>query len=593
MAPLFPSSARAPGGSGGGGLTLTKALLLGCLLGGGLSSLKQFRAARESRVREEELTYLRGPDAPAQLQPRIQPVVQQAASPPPPPSPPPPSPQGSVVSLLPPPARIQSVAPPLEPSASWLAPAAYPSIRAAVGALSAGKVAGVAPVCHARGNSDLGGELAVGVPQQGDANPQQDAGACCASCQAQAPRCNVWVWHNVTRACWLKHAAHFPERPWAYFSPGSPWTGGSLFDYGPSYVAPASAVPGSPPSVPTCVHTVLTSNGNSYMNWQTRVMYATWQAAAAAEPGSTRVMTAFTRVLHRTTDDELMTEVPTVRIDPARPACDSYCDFPVADRAAALASWALREDARRCSHIMMVETDYLFVRAVPRHILPVDGHAVGFHFGYIAPEAESAAPLVRKYLPDTALAAVPQTGNSPQLLTQADFKRMMPAWRDMHARLEADAEAVKEFNWVRDMYSYSFAAALSGVRHHVPLVPYNPLMVQPPADVTLGEACILHYTWGPIINVDGVVLWSFDKRSYGGGQGSEGPVRVTLLPQPPAWQPGMRLQANETVTEDGLALMKLLVDTFNAAAQTLSELPKGWTDRAAAVEAARPRAVGA
>jgi hypothetical protein len=32
-----------------------------------------------------------------------------------------------------------------------------------------------------------------------------------------------------------------------------------------------------------------------------------------------------------------------------------------------------------------VEADYLFVRAVPPHILPVNGHAVGFHFGYVVP----------------------------------------------------------------------------------------------------------------------------------------------------------------------------------------------------------------
>ena len=58
---------------------------------------------------------------------------------------------------------------------------------------------------------------------------------------------------------------------------------------------------------PLCIHTVLTSNGNSYMNWQTRVMFATWKAAGKAEgPGT--LLTAFTRVLHRSKDDELMIE---------------------------------------------------------------------------------------------------------------------------------------------------------------------------------------------------------------------------------------------------------------------------------------------
>ena len=63
------------------------------------------------------------------------------------------------------------------------------------------------------------------------------------------------------------------------------------------------------------------------------------------------------------------------------------------------------------------------------------------------------------------------------------------------------------------------------------------------------------------------------------------------LATPPAWQPGMRLQANETVTPDGLRLMALLVEVFNAAVETLPLLPKGYTDRATAVAAARARPV--
>lgn len=127
------------------------------------------------------------------------------------------------------------------------------------------------------------------------------------------------------------------------------------------------------------------------------------------------------------------------------------------------------------------------------------------------------------------------------------------------------------------------------MRQHVPLVPFNPLMVQPPADVTLGDAVILHYTWGPIISVDGTVVWQFDKRSYAGGQGAPGPVKLERLPPTPPWRPGMRLQANETVTRDGLALMALLVDTFNAAVDSLPELPEGFTSLEAAREAARPK----
>ena len=577
-----------------GGVSMTQADLAGVVVGAILSGLAHWPGVGGA-TRQVPVLSVWQPVAPqashVDVVTRASPAtLTPKHSPPPPRSPPPPSPAKGEArggAVQPRPGGAQTLP---SPSDLGLGPASYPAIREAVAYLTTSAMApGIPVACHPRLHTDLGGDLAPGVTKQGESNTQPDAGACCASCQAAQPACNAWVWHNSTRACWLKHLALFPERPWAWYDANSPWTGGTLFDYGPAYSAPAAVQGTAAPA--TCLHTVLTSNGNSYMNWQTRVMYATWQAAAGAEAPEKRVMAAFTRVLHRGSDDELMTEVPTWRVDPLRPACDTYCDFPVADRAAALAEWAKSSDAERCSHVMMVETDYLFVRPIPAVALPGPGHAVGFHFGYIAPESPTAAPVCRRFLPTdlgARLGEVPQTGNAPQILTRADFGRMMPAWRDMHARVEADESAKKEFTWVRDMYSYSFAAATLGIQHHVPLVPYNHIMVQPPADVTLGLAAILHYTWGPIVSLNGTVLWKFDKREYGGGQGSEGPVALTKLPLPPPWQPGMRLQANETVTPDGLALMALLVDTFNAAVDSLPLLPKGYTTREAAVAAARP-----
>jgi hypothetical protein len=60
---------------------------------------------------------------------------------------------------------------------------------------------------------------------------------------------------------------------------------------------------------------------------------------------------------------------------------------------------------------------------------------------------------------------------------------------------------------------------VEGVEHHVDGAPQSLLMAQPPADDTLGNAFILHYTWGPeIFDKDDKKLWMFDKRAYGGGQ---------------------------------------------------------------------------
>ena len=58
------------------------------------------------------------------------------------------------------------------------------------------------------------------------------------------------------------------------------------------------------PATGNRVQTVCTSNGSPYTNFQNRIMYATYKLAQQ-EPGG-EVLTAFTRILHRTKPDELM-----------------------------------------------------------------------------------------------------------------------------------------------------------------------------------------------------------------------------------------------------------------------------------------------
>ena len=121
-----------------------------------------------------------------------------------------------------------------------------------------------------------------------------------------------------TRECWLKSDEN--PKPQAHGA-HVPWTSGVL----PPVKGPTvtyAQVPGlegnedgdgedaAATEPPACLHTVLTSSGNAYMNWQTRIMYATYKKHAAA-PGS--ILKAFTRILHRGKDDELMMEVPTMR----------------------------------------------------------------------------------------------------------------------------------------------------------------------------------------------------------------------------------------------------------------------------------------
>ena len=121
-------------------------------------------------------------------------------------------------------------------------------------------------------------------------------------------------------------------------------------------------VAGVAKSSSTPILVVFTSNGSPYLNWQTRIMYATFVQVQAQPEGKhmkyfTRYVREATqgceegpdgpaqrgllvvplfahershakrfllecRLLHRRTDDELMGEVPTVRVDSLHAACD-------------------------------------------------------------------------------------------------------------------------------------------------------------------------------------------------------------------------------------------------------------------------------
>lgn len=48
------------------------------------------------------------------------------------------------------------------------------------------------------------------------------------------------------------------------------------------------------------------------------------------------------------------TQIPTMRFDPVHINCDEYCAFPVADRSPALQEWMKTDDAKQCTHILLV-----------------------------------------------------------------------------------------------------------------------------------------------------------------------------------------------------------------------------------------------
>lgn len=95
-------------------------------------------------------------------------------------------------------------------------------------------------------------------------------------------------------------------------------------------LASLGAARGPWPTSGDTVHTLFASNGAPGLNYQTLALYGSFRLAQR-QPGGDKLV-AFTRILHRTADDELSPHVPTVRVQPMRAACDRQCDYVQADR---------------------------------------------------------------------------------------------------------------------------------------------------------------------------------------------------------------------------------------------------------------------
>ena len=433
--------------------------------------------------------------------------------------------------------------------------------------------------CEAHEHTEYWGAVVL----NGDNHKTEDAGKCCDACRnlnrASGNRCNVWVYNPNSKACWLKFEKNIKEMKPANSGAGVPWVAGKFTDLKPP------KPPQHPPAtgkryedMPRCLHGVMTSSGNAYMNWQSRIMYQTWQNHAS-QPGS--IMKAFTRVLHKGRDDELMVEIPTMRFEPIQTHCDSWCDYPVADRSSAIARWSQTSDSETCSHIVMLETDHVIVKSPPESILLPPGQAYGFEFTYINVNHPTMRSHFSEEYGDKSKGIIPRTGNSPTVITAEDLRKVAPKWAEFVARTEQPGNVKKSLGWLRDMYAYDLAAFVSGIKHtFYGAGKPESIMAQPPADEELGGAFILHYTWGPeIYDVDGTtMLWKFDKRTYGGGQYQRGPYKLVKLEDPPPWKEGFKLQtffAPRAISENKHALIAMLITEINAAIDKLPRVPKG------------------
>eukprot|EP00982_Pelagococcus_subviridis_P001000 8354-Pelagococcus_subviridis.AAC.1 len=365
--------------------------------------------------------------------------------------------------------------------------------------------------------------------------------------------CNVWVFcpaaggcaggREPRGACWLKHQPR-PENPTGPAdAPDNPWTSGSM-------AAPAD-VRGER-GVHKRFHVVVTTNANPYQAWQVRTMHYWYLKQKAKQDPRDGQMGGFTRVLHDQPDG-LMDEIPTCVVD----RLDDEMGFVVLSRPNAFKQFFEKCPEIEEDYILMAEPDHLYLR--PLDNLMNGRTPAAFPFFYIEPA--KFPTLVRRFMGDVTitdadLAAMDPIGSSPVFIHKDDLRKIAPTWHDVTVKIKRDPEANKEWGWVLEMYGYTIASWLSGVRHDL----RPKLQAQPPWDKSVSDFYILHFTYGNDYDLDGTFTpgkmgkWRFDKRTWTQG------APENNLTRPPA---GMD---NE--------LVRFLVDAVNEASASLPH----WDD---------------
>ena len=373
--------------------------------------------------------------------------------------------------------------------------------------------AGDPSTCNGEEHAEYWGDVVV----WGATHLKEDAGACCAACQAHMPasgekKCNTWVYCPSPRgcatsphkSCWLKWQPK-PSAPNVNRGKELAWTSGALY---------AKPLYDGEPGLHKKYHVVVTANAAMYVRWQMRVMYY-WYKKRLAEQGPEGQMGGFTRVLHEGSPDDLMDEIPSCVVS----RLQNEYGFVVLSRPNAFVEFLDKCGPIEEKYILMAEPDHIFLKPIPN--LMMGDKAAGFPFFYIQPKDHRG--LVRRYvepmtgpLSDGDVDAMDPVGNSPNFISMADLRKVAPVWANFTIRMKLDPECDKAWGWVLDMYAYTCACRAVGVFHDL----HPRLAAQPPWDTELKDFLILHYTYGNDYTLEGkftpgvIGAWRFDKRSY-------------------------------------------------------------------------------
>ncbi|KAL6750916.1 hypothetical protein V8C86DRAFT_2795790 [Haematococcus lacustris] len=331
------------------------------------------------------------------------------------------------------------------------------------------------------------------------------------------------------------------------------------------------------------VHTVFTSSGDAYQNFQSRIMYATYKLVQQ-QPGGER-LTGFTRILHRTVPDVLMDEIPTFHTQPLKPQCDGWCDYPVANRPPAIKAFfdAVRrnESMIQGAWVFMLEADYVWMQPmqVPGDAWDRSVPGVQFLYDYIMPAHPNAAPQMKKLYAGN-VSDIPASGPAPVLMRLQDWYTITEDYVAASRIMEGDQEMKSKLEWVREMYAWDVAVAkhrdLIPMRTEHP--PESTTIVQPPFDEGLDRAALCHYTWGALYHEglpsQGVKpFYKWEKRDY---NNMAFVLKVPNIPMPPEYKDGWILEFDAPLNRKRHDLVVLMLTQMNKAINQLPDLTEHW-----------------
>ncbi|PNH11871.1 hypothetical protein TSOC_001280, partial [Tetrabaena socialis] len=244
---------------------------------------------------------------------------------------------------------------------------------------------------------------------------------------------------------------------------------------------------------------------------------------AECEKSANCEMAGWTRLLHSGQSDDLMDELPTVVVDPLPQSMVEHSWYVVLNRPYAFVQWTQKVNIPE-KYVLMSEPDHVFLRPMPNFMR---GNApAAFPFFYIEPAKAENVHITKKFtgpINQKQLEEIAPVGNSPTFMTFDDMKKVMPVWMNISIAVFKDKEANSVWGWVQEMYGFTIACWLSGIKH-VDL--FLHMMAQPPWDQDMKMAngkpfYILHYTYGMDYKLSGEFTpgkfgeWRFDKRTYG------------------------------------------------------------------------------